>query len=204
MAVNKQWIYARKPAAEVGPENFDLLEAPMPEPSAGEALVRTTLLSLDPASRAWMHGATYRSQLNPGDVMAGWGLGEVVLSNAKGFEPGDLVSGEFGWQTHAAFPARALTKHDRAHRPEHILSVLGITGLTAYFGMLDVGRPRPVRQFWSPARQVLSARSPDRSRSSRVAASSGRLVAPRKANGSSMNSASMRPSTTRAAISTRR
>jgi NADPH-dependent curcumin reductase CurA len=143
MSVNRQWIYARKPVAEVGPENFDLLEAPMPEPKSGEVLVRTTLLSLDPASRAWMHGATYRSQLNPGDVMAGWGLGEVVSSSAKGFETGDLVSGEYGWQTHAAFPARALTKHDKAHKPEHILSVLGITGLTAYFGMLDVARPRP-------------------------------------------------------------
>ena len=143
MAVNTQWIYARKPGAEVGPENFDLMEASMPEPKPGEVLVRTTLLSLDPASRAWMQGATYRSQLNPGDVMAGWGLGEVVSSNAKGFEPGDLVSGEYGWQRYASLPARALTKHDKKHKPEHILGVLGITGLTAYFGMLDVGRPRP-------------------------------------------------------------
>jgi len=143
MAVNKQWIYARKPVAEVGPENFDLVEGPMPEPKAGEVLVRTTLLSLDPASRAWMQGATYRSQLNPGDLMAGWGLGEVVSSNTKGFEPGDLVSGEYGWQQYAAFSAKALTKHDKKHKPEHILGALGITGLTAYFGMLDVGRPRP-------------------------------------------------------------
>jgi NADPH-dependent curcumin reductase CurA len=143
MSTNKQWIYARKPAAEVGPENFDLKESAVPEPKAGEVLVRTTLLSLDPASRAWMQGATYRSQLNPGDVMAGWGLGEVTASNAKGFEPGDLVSGEYGWQQHAALPARALTKHDRKLKPEHILGALGITGLTAYFGMLDVGRPRP-------------------------------------------------------------
>jgi len=143
MAVNKQWIYARKPVAEVGPENFDLVEGPMPEPKTGEVLVRTTLLSLDPASRAWMQGATYRSQLNPGDLMAGWGLGEVVSSNMKGFEPGDLVSGEYGWQQYAAFSAKALTKHDKKHKPEHILGALGITGLTAYFGMLDVGRPRP-------------------------------------------------------------
>jgi NADPH-dependent curcumin reductase CurA len=143
MPKNKQWIYARKPNAEVGPENFDLHEADMPEPKPGEVLVKTTLLSLDPASRAWMQGATYRSQLNPGDVMAGWGLGEVVASNSKGFEPGDLVSSEYGWQQYAAVPGRALTKHDKKHKPEHILGVLGITGLTAYFGMLDVGKPRP-------------------------------------------------------------
>ena len=140
---NRQWIYARKPNAEVGPENFDLRDAPMPEPGADEVLVRSTYLSLDPASRAWMQGATYRAALNPGDVMAGWGLGEVVKSNADKFTTGDLVSGEFGWQEYSAFPARALIKHDKSHRPEHILGVLGITGLTAYFGLLDVGHPRP-------------------------------------------------------------
>ena len=143
MTANKQWIYARKPAGEVGPDNFDLKETSVPEPKPDEVLVRTTLLSLDPASRAWMHGATYRAPLNPGDVMAGWGLGEVVASNAEGFAPGDLVSGEYGWQQYAALPAQALTRHDRKHKPEHILGALGVTGLTAYFGMLDVGRPRP-------------------------------------------------------------
>ena len=143
MAGNKQWIYARKPVAEVGPDNFDLRETAMPSPKAGEVLVRSTLLSIDPASRAWMQGTTYRSQLNPGDVMAGWAVGEVVSSTTKGFETGDIVSGEFGWQQYAAMPAGSLTKHDRKHKPEHILGVLGVTGLTAYFGMLDVGRPRP-------------------------------------------------------------
>jgi len=142
MAKNRQWIYARKPNAEVGPENFDLLESAMPEPGDGDVLVRSTYLSLDPASRAWMQGATYRSALNPGDVMAGWGLGEVVKSNSEKFAAGDLVSGEYGWQEYSSFPARALTKHDKRHKPEHILGVLGITGLTAYFGLLDVGHPR--------------------------------------------------------------
>src|SRR4051812_43164901 len=116
MTRNRQWIYARKPNAEVGPSNFDLHESDMPKPAAGDVLVKTTLLSLDPASRAWMQGATYRSQLNPGDVMAGWGLGEVVQSNADKFAPGDLVSGEFGWQEYAALPAQRLTKHDRKHK----------------------------------------------------------------------------------------
>jgi len=143
MTANRQWIYARKPEGEVGPDNFELREIPMPEPGAGEVLVRATLLSLDPASRAWMQGATYRSQLHPGDVMAGWGIGEVVKSNSHGFAAGDLVSGETGWQEYAALPARALVKHDKKHKPEHYLSVLGIIGLTAYFGLLDVGKPRP-------------------------------------------------------------
>jgi NADPH-dependent curcumin reductase CurA len=143
MTVNRQWIYARKPNAEVGPANFDLREVEAAPPAPGEVLVRTTLLSLDPASRAWMQGATYRSALEPGDVMAGWGLGEVVQSNSEKFAAGDLVSSEFGWQEYATLPAHRLTKHDKRHKPEHLLSVLGVTGLTAYFGMLDVGRPRP-------------------------------------------------------------
>jgi NADPH-dependent curcumin reductase CurA len=140
---NRQWIYSSKPAGQVGPEHFSPNDAPMPQPGPDEVLVKTTLLSLDPASRAWMMGPTYRSQLMPGEVMAGWGIGEVVKSNSEKFAPGDLVSGEYGWQEFAALPARALTKHDRKHRPEHIIGVLGITGLTAYFGMLDVGKPRP-------------------------------------------------------------
>src|SRR3984957_5627945 len=143
MTKNAQWIYARKPEGAVTAQHFEAAESAMPEPGEGEVLVRTTYLSLDPASRAWMAGRTYRSMLEPGEVMAGWGLGEVVKSNDEKFAPGDLVSGEYGWQRYAALPARALTKHDRRHKPEHILGVLGITGLTAYFGMLDVGRPRP-------------------------------------------------------------
>jgi NADPH-dependent curcumin reductase CurA len=143
MAQNTQWIYARKPHGAVTAAHFDRAETAIPEPGAGEVLVKTTYLSLDPASRAWMAGRTYRAMLEPGEVMAGWGVGEVVKSNAEKFAPGDLVSGEYGWQRYAAMPARALTKHDRRDKPEHILGVLGVTGLTAYFGMLDIGRPRP-------------------------------------------------------------
>ena len=143
MTRNKQWIYASKPNAQVSPVNFALQESEMPQPKEGEVLVRTTLLSLDPASRAWMIGPTYRPMLQPGEVMAGWGIGEVVKSNARNLEPGDLVSGDYGWQQYAAVPARTLTKHDKGHKPEHILGALGITGLTAYFGLLEVGRPRP-------------------------------------------------------------
>jgi len=143
MTMNKQWIYASKPNAQVSPANFRLQEGAMPQAKDGEVLVRTTLLSLDPASRAWMIGPTYRPMLEPGEVMAGWGIGEVVTSNAKNYAPGDLVSGDYGWQQYAAVPARTLTKHDKKHKPEHILGVLGITGLTAYFGLLEVGKPRP-------------------------------------------------------------
>ncbi|HEY1960956.1 MAG TPA: NADP-dependent oxidoreductase, partial [Rhizomicrobium sp.] len=140
---NRQWIYASKPNAEVSPANFALQETETREPGPGEALVRSTLLSIDPASRAWMQARTYRAQLQPGELMAGWGMGEVIQSNSDKFAPGDLVSGEFGWQEYTILPVHRLTKHDKRRKPEHLLGILGVTGLTAYFGMIDVGRPRP-------------------------------------------------------------
>jgi len=143
MAMNKQWIYARKPNGQIGTGNFDLHEAPVPQAYAGEVVVRSTMLQFDAASRAWMQGQTYRSQLNPGDVMAGRGLGEVIESKADGIAVGDMVMGDIGWQTHAALRARDVVKLDKAVAPELHLSVYGITGLTAYFGLIDVGRPRP-------------------------------------------------------------
>jgi len=143
MPTNKQWIYARKPEGQVTAEHFAPRQSDIGAPGEGEVLVKTTLLSLDPASRAWMQGRTYRAMLEPGEVMAGWGLGEVVQSNDARYSQGDLVSGEFGWQQYAVMPGRALSKHDTRHKPEHLLGALGVTGLTAYFGMIDVGRPRP-------------------------------------------------------------
>jgi hypothetical protein len=139
---NRQWIYASKPNAEVSPANFALQETKTPAPGPGDVVVRSTLLSIDPASRAWMQARTSRAQLQPGELMAGWGMGEVIESRSEKFAPGDLVSGEFGWQEYTVMPAHRLTKHDKRRKPEHLLGVLGITGLTAYFGMIDVGRPR--------------------------------------------------------------
>lgn len=142
-ATNRQWIYARKPNGQIGTGNFDLQDAPVPQAKDGEVVVRATMLQFDAASRAWMQGQTYRSQLNPGDVMAGRGLGEVIESKADGIAVGDVVMGDIGWQTHAALPARHVEKLNKHIPPELHLSVFGITGLTAYFGLLDVGRPRP-------------------------------------------------------------
>src|SRR3569833_2775424 len=106
MATNRQWIYARKPNGQIGAGNFDLHEAPVPQAGPGEVVVRSTMLQFDAASRAWMQGQTYRSQLNPGDVMAGRGLGEVVESKAEGFAVGAVVMGDIGWLTYAALSVR--------------------------------------------------------------------------------------------------
>ena len=105
-------------------------------------LVRVRYISLDAANRAWMQGATYRSAVTADTVMAGGGLGEVVASNAPGFVPGDLVFGDIGWQDFAVVPARGLVKLPRIEPVTHLLSIYGVAGLTAYFGLLNVGRPK--------------------------------------------------------------
>jgi NADPH-dependent curcumin reductase CurA len=141
--VNRQWILAQRPTGMVGAEHFTLRDAEIPKPGAGEALVRTVLLSLDPANRAWMSPTpTYKAPVEPGDVMHGFALGEVVASKDPSLKPGDLVDGMFGWQDYAVLPARELSRRNRAHPPEHLMGVLGVTGLTAYFGLLDIGRPK--------------------------------------------------------------
>ena len=89
-----------------------------------------------------MHGATYRSAVEANSVMAGGGIAEVVSSKAPGLAPGDLVFGDTGWQDYAAVPAKHLTKMPKIEPMSYLLSVYGIAGLTAYFGLLNVGKPK--------------------------------------------------------------
>lgn len=139
---NRKIVLAEKPADKLLPEHFRLQEGPIPAPQDGEVLLRVRLISLDAANRAWMQGATYRAAVEAGSVMAGAALAEVVQSRADGFVAGDLVFADTGWQDYAALPARALLKLPRVEPLTHLLSVYGIAGLTAYFGLLHVGRPK--------------------------------------------------------------
>src|SRR5215212_3132269 len=140
--VNRQILLIEKPAGKLGPEHFKLSQAAMPEPRDGEALLRVRYISLDAANRAWMHGATYRAAVEPNTVMAGGGVAEVVSSKAPGLAPGDIVFGDTGWQEYVAVPAKHLSKMPRMEPMTHLLSVYGIAGLTAYFGLLNVGKPK--------------------------------------------------------------
>jgi NADPH-dependent curcumin reductase CurA len=140
--VNRQILLIEKPSGKLGPEHFKLNNGSVPEPKDGEALVRTRLISLDAANRAWMHGATYRSAVEANSVMAGGSISEVVSSKAPGLAPGDLVFGDTGWQDYAALPAKHLTKMPKIEPMSYLLSVYGIAGLTAYFGLLHVGKPK--------------------------------------------------------------
>ena len=139
---NRQIVLAAIPTGKLGPEHFRLAQAPMPRPADGELLLRIQLISLDAANRAWMQGATYRSALKAGDIMAGGALAEVMESRAVGLAPGDLVFADTGWQEWATLSARHLTALPRLTPLTHLLSVYGVAGLTAYFGLLECGRPK--------------------------------------------------------------
>ncbi|MBC9882590.1 NADP-dependent oxidoreductase [Bradyrhizobium sp. INPA01-394B] len=140
--INRQILLVEKPSGKLGPEHFKMVEGAMPEPKDGEALLRVRYISLDAANRAWMHGATYRSAVEANSVMAGGGIAEVVSSKTPELAPGDIVFGDTGWQEYAAVPAKQLTKMPKLEPMTHLLSVFGIAGLTAYFGLLEVGKPR--------------------------------------------------------------
>lgn len=142
---NRQWILRRRPTGPLTEDIFELKTSEAPAPGEGEALVRTLCLSLDPANRVWIVGPSYRPAVELGAVMDGFAVGQVVESNDPTLSPGELVSGDLGWQDYAVRPAATLRKlPSQLDVPiSWFLGVLGITGLTAYFGLLDIGRPKP-------------------------------------------------------------
>ena len=139
---NRQILLVETPQGKLEPKHFRLAEGAMPSPGDGEVLLRVKIVSLDAANRAWMQGATYRSAVTAGTVMAGGGIAEVVESRASGFVQGDLVFADTGWQDFAVLPAKTLSKVPKVEPLTHLISVFGIAGLTAYFGLLDVGQPK--------------------------------------------------------------
>jgi NADPH-dependent curcumin reductase CurA len=139
---NRQILLVEKPSGKLGPEHFKLTSAQIPELKDGEALLRVRYISLDAANRAWMHGATYRSAVEANTVMAGGGIAEVVRSKSPSLAPGDIVFGDTGWQDYAAVAAKHLTKMPKMEPLTHLLSIYGIAGLTAYFGLLEIGKPK--------------------------------------------------------------
>jgi NADPH-dependent curcumin reductase CurA len=142
MAGNRQIVIETLPTDRLGEEHFKSVDAPMPTIGDGQVLVKSKLISLDAANRAWMQGATYRQAVKAGDVMHAYSLGEVVESKAPGFAKGDKVFGEGGWQQYYAMDAKKLEKA-RAYEPaSHLLSLIGIAGKTAYHGLIKVGQPK--------------------------------------------------------------
>lgn len=144
--MNRQIVLARRPETVVDETTFELREAPIPAPTDGRALVRNLYLSLDPAQRAFLNAApAWGPPMSPGDVMRGVAIAQVIESRHPDFAVGELVEGWFGWQDYAVVGPRQLGPigHVPADvAPADALSVLGLTGLTAYFGVIEVGRPR--------------------------------------------------------------
>ena len=138
-------VLARRPPAEPAESDFRIEEVPMPEPSHREVLVRVIYLSLDPYQRGRMRDvASYSPPVALGAVMTGGTVGEVMKSNHPDFSVGDIVEDRLGWQEYAIGGGASLRKVDPALGPISTANgVLGMPGMTAYFGLLEVGRPRP-------------------------------------------------------------
>ena len=148
-AVNRQVRLASRPVGLPTRENWSIVDAPMPEPAPGGVLVKTLMLSLDPAMRGWMNeGKSYIEPVGIGEVMRAGGVGRVVASNTPAFAVGDHVSGVLGVQQYCAFDEAGIRKTGLVKidpslaPPEKWLNALGMPGMTAYFGLLDVGQPK--------------------------------------------------------------
>lgn len=142
--MNKQMTLAVRPVGFPKESDFKLVESPIPTPGPGEFLVRVLYLSVDPYMRPLIgEGRSYRAAVEIGDVITGGGVGEVTQSNHPGFAVSEIVEGYFGWQQYAISDGSGVRKVDPNLAPiSTALGVLGMPGLTAYFGLLDIGQPQ--------------------------------------------------------------
>ena len=147
---NRQYRLARRPSGLPVREDWSFTTEPVGDPEEGGVLVKTLALSLDPAMRGWMNeGKSYIAPVGIGEVMRAGGVGTVIASKSPALAVGDTVYGTLGVQEFARFGAgqiakRALERIDlRVGTMTQWLNVLGMPGMTAYFGLLDVGQPKP-------------------------------------------------------------
>ena len=145
ITANRQIVLRRHPVGMPKPDDFDLVESPLPSPRDGEVLCRTIYLSLDPYMRGRISGVrSYAQGVEPGQVIVGATVGEVIESKHAGLARGDIVLGYDGWQSHAVAKGGGLRTLDPKQAPiSTALGVLGMPGLTAYVGLLDIGQPKP-------------------------------------------------------------
>jgi NADPH-dependent curcumin reductase CurA len=142
---NRQVLLKRRPDGMPTPGDFDIVDAPLPEPKAGEVLLRGIYLSLDPYMRGRISGVrSYAKPTEIGDVIEGRVVGRVAASRHPGFREGDFAFGGYGWQLYSAVDGAGCTKLDPAEAPiSTSLGVLGMPGLTAYVGLDTIGKPQP-------------------------------------------------------------
>lgn len=143
-ATNLKVVLKGYPVGAPRVDDFAIVHEPLPKPGAGEILCRTIYLSLDPYMRSRISGVrSYAAPVEIGQVIVGGTVSEVVESNHRGFQRGDVVVGYDGWQGYAVSNGAGMRKLDPAAAPiSTALGVLGMPGLTAYVGLLDIGRPK--------------------------------------------------------------
>lgn len=141
MPINTSVRLKQRPTGMPGPETWEIRKEETRTPADGEVLVKVEYMSLDPAMRGWLNeGKSYIDPVGIGDVMRAGAVGEIVESRDPQFKPGDKVAGGFGIQSYWTGPAKGLPKVDASLAPlPRWLGVLGMPGMTAYFGILDVG-----------------------------------------------------------------
>ena len=144
-SVARQFKLAARPVGMPKESDFSLEEIPVPAPGDGQVLVKTSYLSVDPYMRGRITGVrSYADPVNIGDVMVGGAVGQVVESHHTGFATGDFVLGYWGWQEHAVVEGKTLLKLNPNLAPiSTALGVLGMPGMTAYFGFLEICKPQP-------------------------------------------------------------
>ena len=145
MAQNNRIVLASRPVGEPKASDFRIESSPIPTPGDGQVLLRTIWLSLDPYMRGRMSDApSYAAPVPIGGVMEGGTVSEVIASNNPAYVKGDIVLSRAGWQTHALSDGKGLAKIDPKLAPiSTAVGVLGMPGMTAYVGLLDIGKPQP-------------------------------------------------------------
>jgi NADPH-dependent curcumin reductase CurA len=140
----KRVVLASRPVGEPKASDFRIEDYPLPTPNEGQVLLRTIWLSLDPYMRARMSDApSYAAPVQIGGVMEGGTVCEVIASHHPGFAKGDIVLARVGWQTHALSDGKGLAKIDPKLAPiSTAVGVLGMPGMTAYVGLLEIGKPQ--------------------------------------------------------------
>ena len=142
---NQRFLLKARPDGIAGPEHFEADTQPIRQPEAGELLLESVYISIDPAMRVWVsENPGYVPPVPIGGVMRAGGVGRVLASEDPAFQPGDYVNARLGWQTHPTVKAAECQKLDLSvGSPQDWIGPLGTTALTAYFGLFDVGAARP-------------------------------------------------------------
>lgn len=143
--MNRQILLAARPVGFPKESDFNLVESAVPTPADSQILVRSIYLSVDPYMRGRMNDVkSYAAPVPIGGVMGGGAVAKVIQSNNPAFNEGDIVEGMFGWQDYAVSDGQGVRKIDPEIAPiSTALGVLGMPGLTAYFGLLEIGNPQP-------------------------------------------------------------